>query len=205
VPFCHNGCPLGNLIPEWNDLVYHDRWREAIIQLHATNNFPEFTGRLCPAPCEPACVLEIREGNAVTIKQIENAIIDRAWRRDATDRTTPLRLCQTTTATPTRTRAPRANPITPGRVSPPIKLEAPATRPGRGSRKALQPSVFGGHLRAPEVPESHPQRWGPLLCASARLALTRSTHGYCREDASRGGTPAASVIRRVPRPRVKKL
>ncbi len=79
VPFCHNGCPLGNLIPDWNDLVYRERWPEAIRQLHATNNFPEFTGRLCPAPCEAACVLEIREGDAVTIKQIENAIIDRAW------------------------------------------------------------------------------------------------------------------------------
>jgi glutamate synthase (NADPH/NADH) small chain len=79
VPFCHNGCPLGNLIPDWNDLVYRDRWREAIDQLHATNNFPEFTGRLCPAPCEAACVLEIREGEAVTIKQIEVSIIDRAW------------------------------------------------------------------------------------------------------------------------------
>jgi len=79
VPFCHNGCPLGNLIPDWNDLVYHDRWSDAIKQLHATNNFPEFTGRLCPAPCEAACVLEIREGDAVTIKQIENAIINRAW------------------------------------------------------------------------------------------------------------------------------
>ena len=79
VPFCHNGCPLGNLIPDWNDLVYHDRWKDAIKQLHATNNFPEFTGRLCPAPCEAACVLEIREGDAVTIKQIENTIIDRAW------------------------------------------------------------------------------------------------------------------------------
>ena len=79
VPFCHNGCPLGNLIPDWNDLVYRDRWREAIDQLHATNNFPEFTGRLCPAPCEAACVLEIHEGDAVTIKQIENSIIDRAW------------------------------------------------------------------------------------------------------------------------------
>src|SRR3954451_23386695 len=79
VPFCHNGCPLGNLIPDWNDLVYRDRWRDAIAQLHATNNFPEFTGRLCPAPCEAACVLEIREGDAVTIKQIENSIIDRAW------------------------------------------------------------------------------------------------------------------------------
>jgi len=79
VPFCHNGCPLGNLIPDWNDFVFHDRWHDAIVQLHATNNFPEFTGRLCPAPCEAACVLEIREGDAVTIKQIENAIIDRAW------------------------------------------------------------------------------------------------------------------------------
>ena len=79
IPFCHNGCPLGNLIPDWNDLVYRDRWFDAIKQLHATNNFPEFTGRLCPAPCEASCVLEIREGDAVTIKQIENSIIDRAW------------------------------------------------------------------------------------------------------------------------------
>jgi glutamate synthase (NADPH) small chain len=79
VPFCHNGCPLGNLIPDWNDLVYRDRFQDAIAQLHATNNFPEFTGRLCPAPCEAACVLEIREGDAVTIKQIENAVINRAW------------------------------------------------------------------------------------------------------------------------------
>jgi len=79
VPFCHNGCPLGNLIPDWNDLVYRDRFKDAIVQLHATNNFPEFTGRLCPAPCEASCVLEIREGEAVTIKQIENAIVNRAW------------------------------------------------------------------------------------------------------------------------------
>jgi glutamate synthase (NADPH/NADH) small chain len=79
VPFCHNGCPLGNLIPDWNDLVFRDRWREAIEQLHATNNFPEFTGKLCPAPCEAACVLEIREGDAVSIKQIEVSIVNRAW------------------------------------------------------------------------------------------------------------------------------
>ena len=79
VPFCHNGCPVNNLIPDWNDLVYRDKWREAIEQLHRTNNFPDFTGRLCPAPCEAACVLEIREGEAVTIKQIELAIINRAW------------------------------------------------------------------------------------------------------------------------------
>jgi glutamate synthase (NADPH/NADH) small chain len=80
VPFCHNGCPLGNLIPDWNDLVYRGRWQDAIRQLHATNHFPEFTGRLCPAPCEAACVLEIREDEAVTIKQIEQNIIDRAWK-----------------------------------------------------------------------------------------------------------------------------
>ena len=79
VPFCHSGCPLGNLIPDWNDLVYRDRFREALDQLHRTNNFPEFTGRLCPAPCEAACVLEIDEGNAVSIKQIELAIAARGF------------------------------------------------------------------------------------------------------------------------------
>src|SRR5690349_23132391 len=79
VPFCHHGCPLGNLIPDWNDLVYRDRWQDAIAELHRTNNFPEFTGRLCPAPCEAACVLEIEEGSAVTIKQIELSIVSRAW------------------------------------------------------------------------------------------------------------------------------
>jgi glutamate synthase (NADPH) small chain len=78
VPFCHQGCPLANLIPEWNDLVYRHDWREAIERLHATNNFPEFTGTLCPAPCEAACVLAINS-DAVTIKQIEIEIIDRAW------------------------------------------------------------------------------------------------------------------------------
>jgi glutamate synthase (NADPH) small chain len=78
IPFCHSGCPLGNLIPDWNDLVYRERWPEAIRALHATNNFPEFTGRICPAPCEAACVLDIND-DAVTIKQIEQSIIDRAW------------------------------------------------------------------------------------------------------------------------------
>ncbi|MFY2859299.1 glutamate synthase subunit beta [Mycobacterium sp. THU-M104] len=78
IPFCHNGCPLGNLIPEWNDLVRNGRWRDAIERLHATNNFPDFTGRLCPAPCEPACVLGINQ-DPVTIKQIELETIDRAF------------------------------------------------------------------------------------------------------------------------------
>jgi len=78
IPFCHQGCPLGNLIPDWNDLVYRDRWREAIDRLHATNNFPEFTGTLCPAPCEGSCVLGIND-DPVTIKAIELAIVDRAF------------------------------------------------------------------------------------------------------------------------------
>jgi glutamate synthase (NADPH/NADH) small chain len=78
IPFCHEGCPLGNLIPDWNDLVYRDKWREAIDQLHSTNNFPEFTGLICPAPCESACVLAIND-DPVTIEQIELAIIERAF------------------------------------------------------------------------------------------------------------------------------
>ncbi|MFB3915089.1 MAG: glutamate synthase subunit beta [Terriglobales bacterium] len=80
VPFCHNGCPLNNIIPDWNDLVYRGRWKEAIRQLHATNNFPEFTGRICPAPCEAACVLGINEP-AVTIRQIEKSIIEYAFQQ----------------------------------------------------------------------------------------------------------------------------
>ncbi|EOM74277.1 glutamate synthase subunit beta [Rhodococcus rhodnii] len=78
IPFCHNGCPLGNLIPEWNDLVYKGNWESAIERLHATNNFPEFTGRLCPAPCEASCVLGINQ-DPVTIKQVEVEIIDKAF------------------------------------------------------------------------------------------------------------------------------
>jgi glutamate synthase (NADPH/NADH) small chain len=78
IPFCHKGCPLGNIIPDWNDLVYRGRWREAIDRLHSTNNFPEFTGRICPAPCEEACVLNINN-DPVTIKLIEKNIIDHAW------------------------------------------------------------------------------------------------------------------------------
>ena len=78
IPFCNNGCPLGNLIPDWNDLVYRDHWRQAIERLHATNNFPEFTGRLCPAPCESACVVGINQP-AVAIKQVEVEIVDRAF------------------------------------------------------------------------------------------------------------------------------
>ncbi len=78
IPFCHQGCPLGNLIPEWNDLTWREDWTDAAERLHATNNFPEFTGRLCPAPCETACVLGINQP-PVTIKQVEVSIIERAF------------------------------------------------------------------------------------------------------------------------------
>jgi len=78
VPFCNNGCPLGNLIPEFNDFVYHGAWQEAIQRLHATNNFPEFTGRVCPAPCEASCTLSINS-DPVTIEMIEKTIVERGW------------------------------------------------------------------------------------------------------------------------------
>lgn len=97
IPFCHNGCPLGNLIPEWNDLVWRDDWEAAIERLHATNNFPEFTGRLCPAPCETACVLGIN-AKPVTIKQVEVSIIDRAWDEGWVRPAPPARLTEKTVA-----------------------------------------------------------------------------------------------------------
>src|SRR5213075_1185486 len=80
IPFCHQGCPLGNVIPDWNDLIFRGKWEEAIDRLHATNNFPEFTGTLCPAPCENSCVLAMDSfKQPVTIKKIENEIVDHAW------------------------------------------------------------------------------------------------------------------------------
>ena len=97
IPFCHNGCPLGNLIPEWNDLTRTGRWQEAIDRLHATNNFPDFTGRLCPAPCETACVLGINQP-AVTIKNIEQSIIDEAFERGLVTPQVPDRLTGHTVA-----------------------------------------------------------------------------------------------------------
>src|SRR5262252_5845114 len=97
IPFCHTGCPLGNLIPEWNDLVYRDRWQAASDRLHATNNFPEFTGRLCPAPCESACVLGIN-AEPVSIKQVEVSIVDRAWDSGGVQPQPPARLTGRTVA-----------------------------------------------------------------------------------------------------------
>jgi glutamate synthase (NADPH/NADH) small chain len=97
VPFCHSGCPLGNLIPDWNDLVYREDWEVASERLHATNNFPEFTGRLCPAPCEPACVLAINQP-AVTIKNVEMSIADQGWERGYVHPNVPERMSDKTVA-----------------------------------------------------------------------------------------------------------
>src|SRR5436305_11609452 len=90
IPFCHEGCPVNNLIPDWNNLVYRDQWRAALRTLHSTNNFPEFTGRICPAPCEAACTLNI-DDNPVTIKTIECAIVDRGWREGWIEPQLPVR------------------------------------------------------------------------------------------------------------------
>jgi glutamate synthase (NADPH/NADH) small chain len=90
IPFCHQGCPLGNLIPEWNDFVYRDRWDDAIARLHATNNFPEFTGRLCPAPCEASCVLGISQ-DPVTIEQVEKEIVEHAWANNRVEPVLPTK------------------------------------------------------------------------------------------------------------------
>ena len=119
VPFCHDGCPLGNLIPDWNDLVYQGRWREAIDQLHATNDFPEWTGLICPAPCEPACVLSIND-DPVTIKQIELAIVERAW-EEGWIVPAAARVAHRPDASPSSARAPPGSP-------PPRTSTAPATR-----------------------------------------------------------------------------
>jgi glutamate synthase (NADPH/NADH) small chain len=97
IPFCHNGCPLGNLIPEWNDLVWRDDWASAGDRLHATNNFPEITGRVCPAPCESACVAGIG-GDAVSIKQIEVSIANDIWDGSSPAPMTPARLTERTVA-----------------------------------------------------------------------------------------------------------
>src|ERR1700759_119712 len=90
IPFCHEGCPVNNLIPNWNDLVYRGQWRAALRSLHLTNNFPEFTGRICPAPCEAACTLNI-DDNPVTIKTIECAIVDRGWQEGWIEPSPPAR------------------------------------------------------------------------------------------------------------------
>ena len=157
VPFCHNGCPLGNLIPDWNDLVYRDRWREAIDQLHATNNFPEFTGKLCPAPCEAACVLEIREGDAVSIKQIEVSIINRAWDEGWVVPKPPA------VETGTHGGRDRRGPGRPGRCA-----AAPARRPQRDRLRARRGRRRPGPLRRARLQDREVGDRAPARAADRR-------------------------------------
>ena len=126
IPFCNNGCPLGNIIPEWNDLVYKNRWREALEMLFKTNNFPEFTGRICPAPCEEACVLGINE-KPVTIKLIEQNIIDHAFDE---------RLGQAAAAGEAHGQESRRRRLRPGRAR---RARRSSTRPGTTSPSSSAP------------------------------------------------------------------
>ena len=197
IPFCHDGCPLGNLIPEWNDLVYRDDWPEAVERLHSTNNFPEFTGRLCPAPCEASCVLGINE-DPVTIERIEHEIVERAWSEGWVTPQVPTERTGKTVAVVgsgpaglaaaqqlaraghdvTRLRAGRAA----GR---PPALRHPGVQDGEvGARPPAGPAGGrGSHLRLLDLGRA----------ASARLAGRVRIAGAGREP----GAPGAGLLRRT--------
>ena len=164
VPFCHHGCPLGNLIPDWNDLVYRDNFADAIRQLHRTNNFPEFTGRLCPAPCEAACVLEIDEGNAVTIKQIEVAIVNRAWDEGWI------------VPQPPRTRTGRTVAVIGvGPRRPRLRAAAEPRRPHGHRLRARRGGRRARALRRPRLQDREVARRAPRAAARRRRASSSAT------------------------------
>src|SRR3954470_4005472 len=150
IPFCHQGCPLGNIIPEWNDLVWRDDWESAVERLHATNNFPEFTGRLCPAPCESACVLGINQ-DPVTIKNVEVAIADKAWEAGLVRPQPPEWLSGRTVAVigSGPARAGAAPPPTPARAGRGPAADARRAH-GRGLRARRQ-AGWTAPLRDPRV------------------------------------------------------
>jgi glutamate synthase (NADPH) small chain len=168
IPFCNNGCPLGNLIPDWNDLVYRDHWRDAIERLHATNNFPEFTGRLCPAPCEAACVLGINQ-DPVTIKQVEVEIIDRAFERAGSPQVPPVK---------TGKRSPSSAPGPAG-----LAAAQQLTRAGHDVVVFERADRIGGLLRygIPEFKmekrhlDRRSSRWRPRAPSSAPAPTSAST------------------------------
>ena len=166
IPFCHEGCPLGNLIPDWNDLVYRDRWREAIDQLHATNNFPEFTGLICPAPCESACVLDIND-DPVTIEQIELGIIN-ARLRGGLGRARPAR------ASAPAASSPWSAPGPPAWRSPTSSTSA-ATR----SRCTSATRASGGLMRF-GVPDAKLEKW--IIDRRVRLLEAEGVHFECNVD-----------------------
>ena len=201
IPFCNNGCPLGNLIPDWNDLVYRDHWRDAIDRLHATNNFPEFTGRLCPAPCEAACVLGIN-ADPVTIKQVEVEIIDRAWdegwvtpqvpsvrtgKRVAVIGSGPGRARRRPAAHPRRPRRRRARAGRPHRRA--AALRHPRVQDGEAPPRS-PPRADGG--RGHRVPHQRRRRRRRRHRRPARLQRRRSCWPAARPRGATCRCPGAS-------------
>ena len=209
IPFCHDGCPLGNLIPEWNDLVYRDHWREAIDRLHATNNFPEFTGRLCPAPCEAACVLGIN-ADPVTIKQVEVEIIDRAFSEGwvapgAADRAHrqvggrrrlgPGRAGRRPAADPGRPHRRRVRAGRPHRR--PAALRHPRVQDGEAPPRPPPRADAGRGHRVPALDQRRRRRRRSTSCASEFDAIVlagrrRPSRATCR---SRAASSTASTRR----------
>ena len=176
IPFCHQGCPLGNLIPDWNDLVYRDRWKAAIDRLHATNNFPEFTGRVCPAPCEEACVLGAVPGEKpVTIELVEKSVVERGVPPVAVDEIVPVgdQVAERAALMAERNaaiHAPRGLILEPGLGIGEIHLAPVAEAFGHGPRRRLLPLDFdeaGGFTHGPTLPRA--ARW-PRWRACSRAA-----------------------------------
>ena len=191
IPFCNNGCPLGNLIPDWNDLVYRDHWRDAIERLHATNNFPEFTGRLCPAPCEAACVLGIN-ADPVTIKQVEVEIVDRAWTKGWIIPQPPLGAHR---------QAGRGDRLGPGR--PGRRPAAHPRRPRRRRARAGRPHRRAAALRHPRVQDGEaPPRAPPRPDAGRGHRVPRPTPRSAATSTSTCCWPPTtpSCWRAAPRP-----
>ena len=181
IPFCNNGCPLGNLIPDWNDLVYRDHWRDAIERLHATNNFPEFTGRLCPAPCEAACVLGIND-DPVTIKQVEVEIIDRAWDEGWVTPQPPERAHR---------QARRRHRLRPGR--PGRRPAAHPRRPRRRRVRAGRPHRRPAALRHPRVQDGEaPPRPPPGPDAGRGHRVPHRTPKSARTSTSTCSSPVTT-------------
>src|SRR5437588_356581 len=185
IPFCNSGCPLGNIIPDWNDLVYRDHWREAIERLHATNNFPEFTGRLCPAPCEASCVLGINQ-DPVTIKQVELEIVDRAWNEGWIEPVMP------TVRTGKRVAVVGSGPAG-------LAAAQQLTRAGRelgGIHQAMEYLPIGNHVQEGDLPE-------PTITAAGKRVVIiggGDTGADCLGTVHRQGALSVHQFEILPRP-----
>ena len=194
VPFCHTGCPVNNLIPDWNDLVYRGRWKEAVRQLHATNNFPEFTGRICPAPCEASCVLGINEP-PVTIKQIEKNIVERGFR----GRLDPPRAAQSPHRQKSRDRRFRArgtgrrSAIVPRRT---LRYGLRKSRPHRRLAALRHPRIQNGEARHRSPPGTDVRRRREICDRrGGRARMSRSR--ICGASSTRFCWPAAPSSRAI--------